>query len=111
MNKRIYFVTRDLHLYLGLFFAPFVLVFSVSVFFLVHNWIPGGRQAPAASRIVSLDALPPGVEAADPRARVDALQTVLPSLGLAGEIGFVRHLPKERRLAFAVSVPGRETNV
>jgi hypothetical protein len=30
--KRFYPITRDLHLYLGLFFSPFILVFALSVF-------------------------------------------------------------------------------
>ena len=37
MNKRFYLITRDLHLYFGLFVSPFVLVFAFSVFFLVHS--------------------------------------------------------------------------
>jgi hypothetical protein len=36
MSRRFYRVTRDLHLYFGLFISPFILVFAVSVFFLVH---------------------------------------------------------------------------
>src|SRR5258708_6738864 len=42
--KRLYAFTRDLHLYLGLFICPTVLVFAVSVFFLVHAWIPGASK-------------------------------------------------------------------
>ena len=41
--RRFYLTTRDLHLYVGLFVSPFVLVFSVSVFYLVH----GLAQRPA----------------------------------------------------------------
>ena len=37
--RRFYVVTKDLHLYFGLFISPFVLLFAVSVFFLVHAWI------------------------------------------------------------------------
>ena len=36
MSQRFYTFIRDLHLYIGLFLAPFVLLFSVSVFFVVH---------------------------------------------------------------------------
>ena len=32
MQKRFYFITRDLHLYSGLFISPFVLLFAFSVF-------------------------------------------------------------------------------
>lgn len=108
MKKSFYTIVRDLHLYAGLFVAPFVLVFSVSVFFLVHAWVPGRiEKSPRVAEV----ALPPNLEALDGRARVDALQTVLPRLGVTGEIGFVRHVPKRRLLVFDVSVPGRETTV
>ena len=36
MQKRFYLFTRDLHLYSGLFISPFVLLFAISVFVLVH---------------------------------------------------------------------------
>ena len=62
-------------------------------------------------RLVSALALPLNIESLDGGARVDALRTVLPALGVAGEIGFVRHIPKERRLMFSVSIPGRETSI
>ena len=42
-----YGLTRDLHLYLGLFISPAVLRFAVIVISLVHAWIPGAAQEPA----------------------------------------------------------------
>lgn len=110
MKKRLYIILRDLHLYVGLFLAPFLLVFSVSVFFLVHAWIPG-QATPAPPRIVTDLPLPPNVESLDGRARVEALRTVLPTLGVTGEIGFVRYIPKAHSLFFPVFVPGRETAI
>ena len=50
MNKtRIFSVgfyqwTRQLHLYLGLFICPFILLFAVSTIFLNHRWGPKRRQ-------------------------------------------------------------------
>ena len=38
--RRLYLVTRDLHLYIGLFLSPFVLVFAVSVVYLGHGLAP-----------------------------------------------------------------------
>src|SRR4029079_9472663 len=35
--RRFYLITRDLHLYFGLFISPFILLFAISVFFLVHG--------------------------------------------------------------------------
>jgi hypothetical protein len=46
--RRIYLITRDLHLYVGLFLSPFILVFSISVFYLVHGLAL--RPAPDSGR-------------------------------------------------------------
>ena len=40
MRGRFYRLIRDLHLYFGLLISPFVLLFAISVFFLVHSWLP-----------------------------------------------------------------------
>lgn len=111
MNKRLYLVLRDLHLYLGLFFAPLVVAFSVSVFFLVHAWLPGADAERGGPRVVAGLRLPEGVEKLRARERVAALQRALAEAGIHGEIGFVRHMVKDRRLAMMVTVPGREKDV
>ncbi len=111
MGKRFYAVTRDLHLYAGLFLAPFVLVFSVSVFFLVHSWMPGAASEASPARMVTRLQLPGGIENLDGRDRVDAVRAVLDRLGVAGEVGFIRHVRAERRLMIPVAIPGRETTV
>ena len=111
MNRPFYCITRDLHLYLGLFLAPFILVFSVSALFLVHSWMPGRKPLPGPPRAVPNLALPENLESLGGRARVDALQAALPQLGVSGEIGSVRHIAKQRRLVFPVSVPGSETTI
>lgn len=111
MNKRFYLITRDLHLYLGLFFAPLVLAFSLSVFFLVHSWLPGGKDRPSRRRMVSNVALPANLGALAGRARIEVLRGVLSGIGVTGELGFVRHNVKQQRLFIPVFVPGRETTV
>jgi hypothetical protein len=112
MSKRFYLVTRDLHLYLGLFISPFVLVFAISVFFLVHSWIPGGAKgrAPNTRAAAGLQ-LPPNLEQLSDRDRVNALRGVLDQAGVKGEVIFIRYVPKEHRLVVPVTVPGRETTV
>jgi len=110
MSQRLYTTTRDLHLYLGLFFSPFVLVFSVSVFFLAHAWVPGAVR-PGAPRMVLTVGVPPNLEQLDGRERVDAVKAVLNRIGINGEIGFIRHLVKEHLLVVPISIPGRETTV
>ena len=110
--RRFYVLTRDLHLYVGLFLSPFVLVFSVSVFYLVH----GNAQRPApdqaaSSRTVNNLIVPAGLAGLQGRARIDALRPVLQQAGVSGEIDFVRHVPSEHRLIVPVRLPTRDTVV
>jgi hypothetical protein len=107
---RLYRIARDLHLYLGLFLSPFILVFSVSVFYLVHG--SAYRRAPSGSdnpRTVAELRITPDIGGLQGRARVDALRPVLDQLDVPGEIDFVRHIPAERRLVIPVRLPGRDT--
>lgn len=110
--RRFYLITRDLHLYVGLFLSPFVLVFSASVFYLVHGFAQ--RPAPVSadsSRTVNNVAVPAGLAGMQGRARVDALRAVLDQVGVSGEIDFVRHLPGEHRVIVPVRLPNRDTVV
>jgi hypothetical protein len=111
MRGRFYRIVRDLHLYVGLFISPFVLVFAISVFFLVHSWLP--RIVPEASttRVVSALPLPGDLRMLSGRPLIDALKPALEKAGVRGEVGFVRHLVKEEKLIIPVSIPGRETTV
>ena len=73
--RRFYLITRDLHLYVGLFLSPFVLVFSASVFYLVHGFAQRPAPVPSdSSRTVNNVAVPAGLAGMQGRARVDALR-------------------------------------
>lgn len=110
--RRLYLVTRDLHLYIGLFLSPFVLVFAVSVFYLVHGLARRPSPGPAdPSRRVANIEVPAGIAGMQGRARVDALRPVLEQLGVRGEVDFVRHLADQRRLIVPVRLPDRDTVV
>ncbi len=111
MNRRFYRVNRDLHLYFGLFISPFVLVFAISVFFLVHSRARSGEPVGAAGPIVTDLSLPADLETVSGRQRIDKLKPVLERLGVQGEIGWVQYFPKQRRLIVPVTVPGRLTTV
>jgi len=111
MSRRFYRLTRDLHLYLGLFISPFVLVFSVSVFFFVHSWTPAFASPTARTRLVSGLNLPGDLLQLSGRPLVDALKPVLQNMNVPGEIGFVQHNVKEQTLIIPVSIPGRTTSV
>jgi hypothetical protein len=110
--RRLYLVTRDLHMYFGLFLSPFILAFSVSVFYLVHGLAQ--RPAPDASdnsRMVTNLSVPADIGRLQGRARVDALRPLLEQLGVHGEVDFVRHLATEHRLIVPVRLPNRDTIV
>jgi hypothetical protein len=110
--RRLYLVTRDLHLYCGLFLSPFVLVFSVSVFYLVHGFAQ--RPAPGASdtsRTAANLGIPRDISRLQGRARVDALRPVLEQLDVRGEVDFVRHVANEHLLIVPVRLPDRDTIV
>src|SRR5262245_38444236 len=111
MKGRFYRLTRDLHLYLGLFISPFVLVFSVSVIFFVHSLIPKLDPATARTRVVSSLNLPADLPKLSGRPLVDALKPILARINVPGEIGFVQHSVNEETMLVPVSIPGRATSV
>src|ERR1041384_7862473 len=111
MRGQIYRVTRDLHLYLGLFISPFVLVFSISVFFFVHSWTPTLGSKTTQNRTVSSLKLPGDLSKLSGRPLVDALKPILVSMNVPGEIGFVQNNVKEQTVVVPVSIPGRSTTV
>src|SRR5438876_7036005 len=111
MRGRFYRIIRDLHLYLGLFVSPFVLVFSISVFFLVHSWLPRIASETSTTRVVAALPLPGDVQMLSGRPLIDALKPALEKAGVRGEVGFVRHMVKEEKLIIPVTIPGRETTV
>jgi hypothetical protein len=111
MNKRLYWLIRDAHLYLGLFISPFVLAFAISVFYLVHAWIPGAKSEAVKTRVVSDLTLPANLTELSGRPLVDALRPILDRAGVAGEVDFVQHRRKENRLIIPVTVPGRLTTM
>ena len=111
MRGRFYRLIRDLHLYVGLFISPFVLVFAISVFFLVHSWLPRIGSETSTTWVVSGLPLPGGLQGLSGRRLIDALKPALEKADVRGEVGFVRHMVKEEKLIVPVMIPGRETTV
>ena len=110
MAKPLYVVTRDLHLYTGLFLSPFVLVFAASVFYLVHIGV-GPRPPEPVRRTVSNLPVSAKLEGLSGREQVRALRPILDQIGVKGEINFVRRIVREHRLVVPVMLPGHETTV
>lgn len=99
---------RDLHLYFGLFISPFILLFAGSVFYLNH-----GTLLPAFSSTETFHGLhiSEGLDRLKGAEAVDLAKTILPQIEVAGEIGFLRYVPKDRHLIFPVSKAGVEAMV
>ena len=86
-------------------------VFSITVFFLVHAWLPKLTPATSTARVVSVLPLPGDLQNLSGRPLIDALRPVLQKANVPGEVGFVRHIVKEEKLIVPVTIPGRETTV
>jgi hypothetical protein len=102
--KHFYTWTRDLHLYLGLFASPFLVVFAVSTLLLNHP--TPSRQEPASrtSRVVPIE-VPEGA------GTVDQARQILRQLNLTGEIDYIRHDAGAQRLVIPVIKPTEKTTV
>lgn len=104
-------MTRTVHLYLGLFISPFIVLFALSVIFLVHSWTPGKGTKAEPPRTVSNLQLPSDIEKLSGRPLIDALRPVLASAGVQGEINWVTHTAEPNRFIIPVTIPGRLTTV
>jgi len=107
--KTFYRWTRDLHLYLGLYLSPFVLVFAISTILLNHGWKPVG--VPASPRVVDGIEIPQDLERVQGMRRALEVKKILAQVGVSGEINFIRTIPRENRIIIPVARPGQETTV
>lgn len=106
---RFYLWIRDLHLYIGLFLSPFVLVFAISTLFLNHAWKPW-EAAAAQTRSAQIQ-VPAGLAQSQGMVRLALAKQILTQLGVSGEVDFIRYLPKENRLILPVSKPGSRVTI
>ena len=109
LHKNFYLWTRNLHLYLGLFLSPFVLVFGISTVILNHPSLAPAAAPKALSEVIVQ--VPPGLEKLEGAERLDALKIVMRQAGVSGEINFVRWVRKENRMIVPVFKPGQEVNL
>jgi hypothetical protein len=91
-----------------LFISPFILLFSASVFYLNHAKLnPQDLPADTYTRVI----IPDGFDRLKGIEAVERAKTILPQVGVAGEIGFIRYIPKDRHLILPVSRAGSEATV
>lgn len=104
----LYQSVRDLHLYFGLLVSPFVLLFSVSVFYLNHGKLHSGE---VPRETYSNLQMPQDLDRLRGRSAIEQVRLLLPQLNVAGEIGFPRYRAADRHLMFAVTRAGVEATV
>lgn len=104
--KVVYRWTRELHLYFGLFISPIVIVFSLSVIFLNHTWLPwgGAGEGEAASRTVTV-AVPTAED------NLEFAKQIQRQIDVAGEIDFINRNEEERRVSFPITAPGYRATI
>ena len=102
---------RDLHLYCGLFISPFIILFALSVVFLVHPRLSRSASHPAIERSVQNLSLPANLDQLSGRERIEALKPVLRQARVPGEVGWIQHQVQENRLIIPVTVPGHLATV
>jgi hypothetical protein len=106
VSPRVYRWIRDLHLYLGLFISPFVLVFALSVIFLNHTWLPWGSEdrGEEGRRSVTVS-VPEGED------NLELAKQIQRQIGVTGEIDFISRNLEKHRLSFPIKRPGEHTTV
>ena len=105
-SRRFYRTTRDLHLYLGLFISPVLLVYAISVVLLNHAYLPWGGEAAGevTRRTVS-------VSVPEEENSLELAKRIREQLGASAEIGYVNLNQERRRLSFPLEKPGESAMV
>jgi hypothetical protein len=104
--RRNYLGIRTLHLYLGLFVSPFVLLYALTAIFFVHAWLPWGGVGSGVPRTRTV---PVSVQADS--SSLDMAEQVRAQIGVAGEIDYVNRDAEAQRLSFPIHSPGRRASV
>jgi hypothetical protein len=100
-TKRVYRWTRDLHLYVGLFISPVLLLYAVTVVLLNHAYLPWGGEdgAEPSTRTVT-------VTVPDEENSLDLARSIREQIGESAEIGYVNLNQEKQRLSFPLEKPG-----
>jgi hypothetical protein len=103
-TRSLYRSVRALHLYVGLFISPFVVVYAISAIVLNHAILPWGEGATPAIREIP-------VSIPDDTSGLAIARSVRAQIGTPGEIGYVNRDRKSGRIEFPIETPGVTTKV
>jgi len=102
--KSSYNPIRQFHLYLGLFVAPFLLIFGLSILVINHDWsIWGLKKELKSKEVVSVSNLPVVTQK---KPTLSLVKSILQKMGITGEIGWYRLNKKNNVLFVMVRKPG-----
>ena len=99
-----YLWIRDLHLYLGLFISPFVLLFSFTAILFNHTWKPWDTGSDAFGHKVSTS-----IELPQDVGGLEQARQIMSQLEISGEIRNI--FQSDNRLEIPVMKPGREIRI
>jgi len=103
--KKYYSQIRSLHLYIGLFISPFVLIFAISVLVINHpqviDKITPAKKIPAVN--VRLDSIPLG------SSNLLTAKAIIKKLDITGEVDYINK--SDSIIFFPVRTPGKLFNV
>jgi hypothetical protein len=105
-SKPVYRWTRSLHLYLGLFISPFVLIFALSVFFLNHAALPWGGEEGAEKETRTR-----AVSVVDRGNSLELASQIQRQIDVPGEIDFINRNETEHRVTFPITSPGEKSSI
>lgn len=100
-----YKTTISLHLYVGLFVAPFVLIFAVSVIVINHRHPVTGEKPAISTETKIIDSIPENLES------MDSVHSIMEQTGISGWVTFFRHFEEKNEFRFIVLRPTVRKNV
>ncbi|GIX05973.1 MAG: hypothetical protein KatS3mg115_0376 [Candidatus Poribacteria bacterium] len=78
-----YRLLRELHLYVGLFFSPFLSIYAISAVLFNHLWAPPPAEEQAKTVRIALETLPPDGES------LAQARALMRQLHLSGEVEWI----------------------
>ncbi len=103
-GPRFYKTTRSLHLYVGLFLSPLVLIFAFSVFVMNHDH-PVSNPPAKIKETGTIETIPENLES------MEAVRAIMKQMGLSGWVTLHRHDKEKNRFFFIVLRPTVRRNV
>ena len=106
-----YASTRDLHLYAGLFLAPFILVFAVTAVLFNHPRLMNHGTPVVEKLAIPYVFIPEEALRLTGMAQLEALRPALRRAGISGELGPVIYKRDHRQLVIMAMKPGESSTL